>query len=322
MEKEVFANVRGACRRVAEKSVWVRIRKERIPAYAATLPLDRRLAPELDAERHYIGYGEDTVAFFLTLDSINFGSGYFPHLRKRPSMSGYFTIASSLTEHFLKNGPLSARELKNMSRAACTEMFGQDPANPAIRELMQLFTAALRDLGKFLLDRFDGSFVQAVAAADRKAARLVQQLIKMPYFNDVIRYGGFEVPFYKRAQLTAADLHLAFGGKGPGCFDDLAHLTIFADNLVPHVLRLDGILAYHEDLIARIDTEKLIPAGSAEEVEIRACALQAVELIVEELRQSGHSLSARELDYLLWNRGQQRFYKKSKPRHRTRTVFY
>ena len=34
----------------------------------------------------------------LVLDSINFGSGWFPTLRKRPGMSGYFTVASSLTD--------------------------------------------------------------------------------------------------------------------------------------------------------------------------------------------------------------------------------
>ncbi|MEZ5167114.1 MAG: hypothetical protein R2695_11730 [Acidimicrobiales bacterium] len=32
----------------------------------------------------------------LSLDAINFGSGYFPYLRKRPGMSGYHTVASSL----------------------------------------------------------------------------------------------------------------------------------------------------------------------------------------------------------------------------------
>jgi hypothetical protein len=29
-----------------------------------------------------------------------------------------------------------------------------------------------------------------------------------------------------------------------------------------------------------------------------------------------------QLDYLLWNRGQGQYYKQTKPRHRTRTVFY
>jgi hypothetical protein len=65
----------------------------------------------------------------------------------------------------------------------------------------------------------------------------------------------------------------------------------------------------------------LVSAGSAQEVEIRACGLHAVELLVAELRSLGHSVTARELDFVLWNRGQGRRFK-SLPRHRTRTVYY
>jgi hypothetical protein len=130
-----------------------------------------------------------------------------------------------------------------------------------------------------------------------------------------------QVPFYKRAQITAADLWLAFDGQVPGHFDDLDRLTMFADNLVPHVLRVDGVLRYEDGLAARIDAGQLMPSGSAEEVEIRACAVYVVELLVEELRRSGHDVTSRGLDYLLWNRGQQPSYK-ARPRHRTRTVFY
>jgi hypothetical protein len=322
MGPDVFTKIRRACKRVAEKSEWVRIRTRQIPGYAAGLPLGRISAPELDADHHYVGYGEGTVAFILTLDTVNFGSGFFPHLRKRPGMSGYFTIASSLTDHFLKNGPLSAQDLKKISVETCTHIFGQKPANQIIRELMQFFAAALNDLGRLVLDRFGGSFIQLVEAADQKAERLVELLSAMASFNDVGSYGGFAVPFFKRAQLTAADLHLAFSGEGPGRFNDLTGLTLFADNLVPHVLRMDGILDYQEDLIARIDAEQLVPAGSAQEVEIRACALHAVELIAEEVRATGHSVTSMELDYLLWNQGQQPYYKMTKPRHRTRSTFY
>ena len=322
MESDVFTKIRRACRQVAEKSKWVCIRARQIPGYAAALPLGRISAPELDADHHYVGYGEASVAFILTLDSINFGSGFFPHLRKRPGMSGYFTIASSLTDHFLKNGPLSAQDLKKISVETCTHIFGQDPANQIIRELMQFFAAALNDLGRLVLGRFGGSFIQLVDAAEQKAERLVEHLSAMSFFNDVASYDGFKVPFFKRAQLTAADLHLAFSGEGPGRFDDLTGLTIFADNLVPHVLRMDGILDYKEELIARIDAEQLIPAGSPQEVEIRACALHAVELIAEEVRAAGHRITSMELDYLLWNQGQQPYYKRTKPRHRTRSTFY
>jgi hypothetical protein len=144
----------------------------------------------------------------------------------------------------------------------------------------------------------------------------------MPFFQDVSLYNHKNVFFYKRAQLMAADLSIAFGGQDPGYFHDLHRLTIFADNLVPHVLRLDGLLRYDDALVSLIDSGALLPAGSEEEVEIRACALHAVEQIAQELRAAGRAAPPHGLDFLLWNRGQKPYYKKSKPRHRTKTVFY
>jgi hypothetical protein len=84
---------------------------------------------------------------------------------------------------------------------------------------------------------------------------------------------------------------------------------------------VDNILLYTEALISRIDTGTLIPAGSAEEIEIRACALHAVELLKNALNVSGHKMTSMGLDFLLWNRGRQPQYK-AIPRHRCRTVFY
>jgi hypothetical protein len=125
----------------------------------------------------------------------------------------------------------------------------------------------------------------------------------MPFFDDR--------GFYKRAQIVPNDLALA----GVAEFDDLDRLTVFADNLVPHVLRVDGVLRYHPDLADRIDRGDLLPPGEAE-AEIRACAVHACELIAPRL-----GVPPRVLDTWLWNRGQERRYK-SRPRHRTRTVFY
>ncbi|MFN8513065.1 MAG: hypothetical protein U0841_10845 [Chloroflexia bacterium] len=70
---------------------------------------------------------EETAAFVFTLDAINFGSGYFPHLRKRPELSGYFTIAGALTDHFRAHGPLSAPALATIDAAACQQLFDQPP---------------------------------------------------------------------------------------------------------------------------------------------------------------------------------------------------
>jgi putative queuosine salvage protein len=92
---------------------------------------------------------------------------------------------------------------------------------------------------------------------------------------------------------------------------------MFADNLVPHVLRLDGVLTFDAELAARIERGELIEHGSPEEVEIRACALHAVELIVAARPGS----SAAELDQHLWQRGQLP-HCKARPRHRSRCTAY
>ena len=143
----------------------------------------------------------------------------------------------------------------------------------------------------------------------------------MPYFNDVASFEGHEVLFFKRAQISVSDLSLAFQRRKWGRFNDLDQMTIFADNLVPHVLRIDGVLIYDDLLIDRINNGNLIPAGSAEEVEIRACAVHAVELIKREMAAAGQPITSPALDNFLWNRGQQPAYK-AKPRHRTRCVYY
>jgi len=313
--------VRAACRKVAERATHIHIDESRLPSYARSLPLEGAGAPELDPRHHYVGSPDDTVAYVVTLDAINFGSGYFPHVRKRPGLSGYFTIASALKDRFERHGPFSADELSRLTVEDCAVVFGQDLDGGPRAELMGLFATALNDLGRCLLERFEGHFTHLVAAADGSAERLVGLLAEMPFFRDVAHYGGLEVPFYKRAQLTAADLRTALAGRGLGSFRDLDRLTIFADNLVPHVLRVDGILRYEETLAARIDAEEPIPAGSPEEVEIRASAVHAVELLVAVARAAGREATAMQLDYLLWNRGQQPSYK-ARPRHRARSVFY
>jgi hypothetical protein len=139
----------------------------------------------------------------------------------------------------------------------------------------------------------------------------VRELDLMPFFRDVASYQELRVPFYKRAQITAADLAMSFDNEGFGRFEDLDDLTLFADNLVPHTLRVDGVLVYDDQLLERISRQE----------QIRANGLHAVELMVAELRRAGRRTRASTIDYLLWNRGQEPRYK-AQPRHRARSVFY
>ena len=73
------------------------------------------------------------------------------------------------------------------------------------------------------------------------------------------------------------------------------------------------MLEFDADLVRRIDAEQLLEHDSPEEVEIRACALHAVELLVHaHPRHDGD-----RLDNMLWQRGAAPRYK-THPRHRAR----
>jgi hypothetical protein len=317
----LLEEVRTACAEVAGAARQVRIVESTIPRYAAALDPLRLAMPQMDPACHYLGHGEATLAFLLTLDAVNFGSGYFPAIFARPEQSGFLTVAAALTAYFERHGPLSAAQLARLNSDDCARIFGFSLDRPAAGELITEFAASLNQLGTFVLDGYGGDFSRLVAAAGGSAERLVGLLAAIPSFADIACWRGRRVPFYKRAQLAAADLHIAFGGAGAGNFADVDALTICADNLVPHVLRWDGVLHYAEALAARIDGGELLAAGSEEEVEIRAAAVHAGELLVAELHRSGRPVNALQLDNALWYRGQQPFYR-LRPRHRTRTIFY
>ena len=95
----------------------------------------------------------------------------------------------------------------------------------------------------------------------------------------------------------------------------------FADNLVPHVLRLDGVLRFDPDLVARIEVEEQLAPGSTEAVEIRVVGLHAVELLRAELARKGHDVPSWHLDMVLCRRGWQPAYK-AHPRHCSRPPYY
>ena len=277
---------------VAAQATSVRIVPDRLAAITA-----QPVGPP-EPETHFTeGSREDVARYVLCLTTINFGSGWWPTITKRPGMSGYYTMATGLTERFRAHGAWSNDELRRITSAEVAEALSQDPHH----ELMALYADALRQLGRWLADR---PATKVVDDAGKSAERLAESLAAgMAYFDD---HG-----FYKRAQIAGPELQRF----GVAAFTDLHRLTLFADNLVPHVLRVDRALVYSEPLAAHIDAGRLLPHGSWEH-EIRACAVQAVEQLSGLTGAPPH-----ELDMALWAHGQTPEYK-AQPRHRHRTVFY
>ncbi|MGC2373277.1 MAG: queuosine salvage family protein [Solirubrobacteraceae bacterium] len=299
--------VRATCAQIAGQARSVRID---VDAAANVQPAD---PPALDPERHYLeGSPADVADYMLALDAINFGSGWFPTLRKRTAhgepVSGYFTVSWSLADHVRMDGPPTSAWLANVSTQEIATILDQAPDN----ELMGLYAQALRSLGRFLggdvsqgvQPHVPWRALDLVEQAGGSAERLAGMLARgMAMFDDR--------GFYKRAQIVPNDLALA----GVAEFLDLDRLTIFADNLVPHVLRCDGVLVYDDELAARIDRGEHLTLGGVER-EIRACAVHACELISQRT-----GIPPRTIDTWLWTRGQSPEYK-ARPRHRCRSVFY
>lgn len=304
----VVEKVRSACAWVAGRARFVRLDETALPAYAAALPPTVEELPPDPATDLVEARGDARAAFVLCLDTINFGSGWWPTIRKRPGRSGYFTIAAGLTERFRASGPWSAAELAAIDVAEIAVVLDQDPDHPLLAD----FVAALRDVGEHVEHEHGGRFGAVIEAANGSVVALTDLLADWRGFADVSTYDGCSVPFFKRAQIAAADVARA-GLTDP---TDLDRLTAFADNLVPHVLRIDGVLRLDPGLEQRIEAGELLTHGSPEEVELRACAVHAIELL-----STATPLSPAEIDGVLWNRGAAERYK-SLPRPRSRNTAY
>jgi len=276
--------VRRHCAEIAASARHVRI------DHTAEIELDGIAG--LDPQLHFLeGPREDVARYVFILDTINFGSGWFEELDTTTD-----ALTERLTAHTRERGaPWTAAELRALDAAVVGETLGLEPGH----QLTRLYSAGLNHLGLFLGERpiIDLLGDSAEALAERLAAG-------MPFFDDR--------GYYKRAQIAANDLHLA----GVVDYPDVGRLTVFADNLVPHVLRLDGVLSYSDELAELIDAgEELTPGGEYER-ELRGCAIHACEQLARQL-----DVPPALLDNWLWNRGQRPPYSE-RPAHITRTVYY
>ena len=209
----------------------MRIVEDAIEPYAAALPADvaarRPTSPGASDEQR--------AAFQLTLNAINFGSGWFPTLRKRAGAVGFRTVEAGLRAH----GPWTADAARRGStREEVAAALGQDPEH----ELMGLFATALRELGR--------AWTSTAARSSRfaRAARLGRGA-RRPSSPAGPRGATSRPTTARRCRSSSARRSPPPTSRWPASppTHDLARLTLFADNLVPHVLRLDGVLAFDAD---------------------------------------------------------------------------
>jgi hypothetical protein len=274
---------------------------------------------------HYFDGSEETVRWIFVLDVLNHcfwpnvGSPVWTVSYQGEAWSGYWGLAASLKRAMELGYPITTVDyLETITAEDLRDIFAGEGEIPLFAERL----ANLREAGAVLRARFDGDIIRLVDAAQGSAVQAVRAVVEVfPSFRDEAGYRGRTVYFWKRAQIFVADLYHAFAGMDRGAFRDMERLTAFADYKLPQVLRQLGVITYHPELARRIDQRELLPAGSEEEVEIRATTIWAVEALRAAFQQAGTPALSMHVDQWLWHLGQLEAFR-DRPYHRCRTIFY
>lgn len=318
--------VRAAAREVVSRARQVRIDDAAVERTADAFAASRFAVPAWNDRYHFLDGTARTANYVLALDTLNFSFWGEPRWRiayRGETLDGYWALAAALKRAVEAGEPI----LEADYWAAITSAeLGRLLAGEAEIPLLEARVTALREAGRWLLDRFGGQFASAVDAVGRSAPGVAGLLAsELESFRDVARYAGRDVPLLKRAQICAADLYGAFGGRDWGNLAHMAALTAFADYKLPQILRSLGVLVYADELARRVDSRTALAPGSPEEVEIRASTVEAVERLTAALRARGRPVRAFEVDWYLWEAaqgGSAHGAPAARPYHRTRTVYY
>jgi hypothetical protein len=318
--KNIFDEIRNGFITVHNLSTHVKVNKHLLEEYALSLePL--KSDQVFDTEHHFVGTREQTAAYTFILDSLNFGSGYAPLLVKEGweqiDGSVYYTLSTNLKKYFEEHGVIDAAALSDIDLKQTAVILNLDQSQEVSQEFISLCQKSMQELGRFIRDNYEGSFLSFIDSCGGSAAVLVEALSQLSFFRDVHSYKGFTIPFLKRAQITAADIQLSFRHIGEKVFSDIESLTMFPDNAVPKVLRADGLLEYSKVLDEKIKRGEEITASSEEEIELRASA----GFVVEEISRI-RGMVAMDVDHILWHRGTDNLKYKKLKSHKTRTIFY
>ncbi|CAN0014519.1 unnamed protein product [Phaeothamnion confervicola] len=317
--------VRASTERVVADSKHVSIVDENLEAIAEEWALQSKAGTLFTADLGWVGcswhYSEDaaesgplTCQYVFVLDSLNFCFWPTDGLE-------YEHLATGLRDALQRDPAALSAERLMKATPAMVQAWVPQFVMPQLEDR----AAKLCELGAILHAHFGGLAANLVAAAGGSATALVSVVTALlPAFRDESVHEGRQVFFYKRAQILAGDVWAAYGRRAPPepfGFRDVGGLTIFADYRIPQVLASIGALSYAPALAAAVAARRTLPAGGAEEVEIRAATVQAAERLRAAAGRRGLALLTVEVDWLLWHRGEAA-RETLPPHHRCLTPFY
>ena len=313
--------IRAGAQWVMSQATYVSLEEPALQAacenFAHRLPV-----PEWNTRYHFGDGTGRTANYIFVLDALNFCFWGEPRWKidyEGQTLDGYWALAASLKRAISTGRDITdAHFLQTLDEKKLGEILQGEGEIPLLAER----AANAREVGETLLRHYGGQTTNLIEQCHFDAIEIVRTVVAhCASFRDEAAYKGRKVPIYKRAQIFAADLYGVSGGAGWGALRNLDALTCFADYKLPQILRRMGVIRYREELARRIDARTEIPAGSEEEIEIRAATIVAVESMREYLSARGTPLSSVQIDWALWEAAQGAA-PDGKPYHRTRTIFY
>lgn len=209
----------------------------------------------------------------------------------------------------------------------------------------------LHEVGKILLEKYDGDFANVVKSSNQSASELLKIIVEdFPCFRDEATFNGQRVQILKRAQILVGDVYACFKGEGLGYFKDINEvinciflynfklikyiqtITMFADYRVPQVLVHFGSLVYSDELLADLKSGKILLNGEEKEVEIRGASIyiveKAKEIVLKYFKENQPEVSTKHInsiliDHFLWDYRRANAEKLEYiPFHKTYSVYY
>ncbi|ORX69288.1 hypothetical protein DL89DRAFT_268291 [Linderina pennispora] len=276
------------------------------------------------------------IEWIFVVDSLNFSfwtdkpqANQYTVSLDGQAYRGYWTLCAAVNRAMREGIPITdAAYCAGITREQVSYIFRTDDTEtqepiPMLDERVSV----LNEVGRVLLEKYQGKFSNVLRQAQGSAQRLVEMVVRdFTCFRDEHMYMDRIVCIYKRAQILVADLWACFEGKGQCQFADIDNITMFADYRVPQALYHFGALSYSERLFNYLECKQngeLLESGHPWEVEIRGNSIWAVELIRRQITALGMHVNAILLDFYIWDYAKE-FADEMKgiPIHLTRSVFY
>jgi len=328
--KPIGSPVLDSLRPVIEKSRDVRTHVDKIVEVAGWMAYEELPTPDYHLP---LGVGENNpdqaLDFIMVSDSIDTAfTDFSTHVKFQVDYAGKNWSDSEALFACMKRAMdqgtpiLDGHYLAKVTRAEMARIFAGNIEMPMLDEKTEVW----RQVGAVLVEKFGGYFHNFIRSCPPKlydtGNGIIERLVKeFPRFNDVSRYDGHEIKFYKLPQLGIWFVYSSLHPLGKFKLDDIGAMTAFADYIVPVALRLMGMTSYSPALEHAINTYQMILRDSTQEIEIRAHCLYATALLREEInkiRAPEMQVIIPQIDARLWTHYHTTFW----PHHLTKTIMY